>query len=401
VFWYIRKILFAASLGAGLCASAAAQVPHKAEPSSTSTPVFRISFQRGDPVAGVAASPMSSVPSECTGDGTAFLYMLLPPVPQGPTVLSSFRVPDGPPAELLVSVAPSGEAHEFRLDQITDLYDVRQKGYYASESNVSVLVIAAEEDKRGTQEFITSDGTKHEVNRSLAEHHDYLLIFDQAGNYKRRVQIDDTLAIHRIGMFPSGVFLAFGFDRQDQSPKLAMLKEDGILLKFLETPKGGAPKSMLGPQDGGGRGPAVFVAPAQLVPDGDSIIIVQNKSKFPLLEVNEAGAVRVIKPDLTQGVQIDKLIPSDGNLYARVNEQGSISFYELNRQTGKVLRRLQIGDHDPEVDVACVHGEKFLSFEHDGGKLMPLVGTAEPATDVSPTDPRMRNSHTPSGADSR
>ncbi|MGA8430415.1 MAG: hypothetical protein WB729_11385 [Candidatus Sulfotelmatobacter sp.] len=339
------------------------------------------------------------MPSECSGDGTAFLYVLLPAVRKGPTVLSSSRVPDGPPIELLVSIARSGEAHEFRLDQITDLYDVHQKGYYASESNVGVLVIAATEDKWGPREFVTSDGTKHEVNRSLAEHHDHLLIFDRAGNYKRRVQIDDTLAINRIGMFPSGVFLALGFDRQDHSPKLAMLQEDGTLLKFLEIPKDDAPKSMLGTQDGGGRGPAVFVAPAQLVPDGDSIVIVQNKSKFPLLEVNEAGAVRVIKPDLPEGVQIDKLIPSDGNLYARVNEQGSI--YELNAQTGKTLRHLQIGDHEPDVDVVCVHDGKFLSFEHEGGELVPLVGTAEPATDVSPTDPRMRTSHPPSNADNR
>jgi hypothetical protein len=32
--------------------------------------------------------------------------------------------------------------------------------------------------------------------------------------------------------------------------------------------------------------------------------------------VNQAGAIRVIKPKLPEGVQIDVLVPSDENLYA-------------------------------------------------------------------------------------
>ena len=388
------RIFLGVSLVMSLCSSAYGQTPSRADPDRVAMPLYRVSFHKEDSVAAIPASSMSSVPSECTNDGTAFLYMLLAAPTQGQEAPYSFPSSDRPPIELLISVAPSGEAHEFRLDQITDLYDVRQKGYYPSESSVGVLVIAAEEDRRGTQEFITSDGTRHEVSRSLAEDHDYLLIFDRAGNYKRRVRIDDTMAIHRIAVFPSGAFLAFGFDRQDQSPKLAMLKDDGTLLKFLDIPKGDAPKSTFGTQDKTGKGPAVFIAPVQLVPDRDSIIIVQNKSRFPLLEINEAGAVRVMKPDLPEGAQIDKLIPSDENLYARVDEHGSI--YELNRQTGKVLRRLRIDDRDPSIDVACVHDGRFLSFEHDVGKLVPLIGIAEPTPQAPPSDPKVKNPQSPS-----
>jgi hypothetical protein len=46
--------------------------------------------------------------------------------------------------------------------------------------------------------------------------------------------------------------------------------------------------------------------------------------------VNQAGAIRVIKPKLPEGVPIDVLVPSDENLYARVNPARNGSIYELN-----------------------------------------------------------------------
>jgi len=350
--------------------------PEATESLSPATPLYRISFERGESVPGVAASQAIAMPLECTSDGTAFVNMVLQP----PRYSSGKYLP---PVEQLVSVRPSGEAHEFRLDQLTDLYDLQQKGYYASESNVVSLVIAALEDEQGKEAFVTSDGTRHEVTRNLAEHHDYIVIFDRKGDYRRRVQLEDTFAVQRVGVFPSGAFLAFGFDKQDHSPKLAMLKDDGTLLKFLQIPKEDVPGSMPGTREGSGKGPAVYIAPTQLLPDGDFILVVQNKTGFPLLEVNEAGAIRVIKPKLPEGVQIDVLVPSDKNLYARVNPASNGSIYELNPQDGTVLRRFKLEDGRSGSGVDCVHDGKFLSFEHGEGKLVPLMGTAEPAAEAA------------------
>src|ERR1035438_5318089 len=121
--------------------------PEATESLSPATPLYRISFERGESVPGVAASQAIAMPLECTSDGTAFVYM----VPQPPRYSSGKYLP---PVEQLVSVRPSGEAHEFRLDQLTDLYDLQQKGYYASESNVVSLVIAALEDEQGKEAFV-------------------------------------------------------------------------------------------------------------------------------------------------------------------------------------------------------------------------------------------------------
>lgn len=306
------------------------------------------------------------MPYECSSDGTAFAHLVLQP--------SKYA----PPVESLVSIAPSGEVHEFRLDQLNELHDVMQKGDYASESDVVFLVRAAPEDKPGKESFVTSDGVKHEITANLAEHHDYLVIFDGKGNYKKKVQVDDSFAVHRVGMFPSGAFLAFGFDKDDHSPKLMMLKDDGTLLKLLDLSKKQAPASIFGTLDDSRKGPAVFVKPVQLMPYGDSIVVVFNKSKFPLLEVNQAGAMRAIKPKLPEGMQINMLIPSDENLYALTDETRDGSIYELNAHDGKVLRQFQLADQRLGAEIACVHDGKFLSFAHSDGKLVPMIGTAEP-----------------------
>jgi hypothetical protein len=352
-------------LSIALSVSAQTEAKGAAKSAAPAPPLYSISFERGEPVAGVAASRAIALPFQCTSDGTVFVDMVLQSLP------NSF------PVEQLVSIPPSGEAHEFRLDQLTDLYDVVRKGRYASESKVAFLVMAASEDKQGKEAYATSDGTKHEVTRNLADRHDYIVIFDREGNYKKKLQMDDTFAVQRVGAFPSGTFLACGFNKQDHSPRLALLQDDAKFLRFLELPKGDAPESMFGMKDSTGRGVAIYVAPSQLVPHGDSILIVQNKTKFPLLEVNEAGMIRAIQPKLPKGTQIDTLIASDQNLYALVNPRDDGAIYEINAQDGTLIRRFALPD--PVPPVACVHDGKFLSFEHGEGKLVPLIGTAEPS----------------------
>lgn len=346
-------------------------VPDGAEAS----PIYRISFKEGSPVPGIGAMPAIRLPLECASDGTVFISM----VQALGTGSPSRNLSPYSPSLLLMSVSPSHEAHSFPLDQVPDLYDVQDIGDYASESKVIFLIRATPEDKQAKQEYTTPDGIKHEYIANAAEHHFYIVIFDRQGNYQKTVKYEGTLRLNRLGAFLSGMYLAYGYDEVDRAPKLAILKDDGTLLKFLQIPEGDAPSSVC-MQEPVGKSPAACrIAAMQFVPHGHSILVVQNKTTFPLLEVNEAGAIRSIRPRLPEGVQINMLIPSDENVYARVNQVSGGSIYELNSQDGTVLRRFQMGNNESSAAVACVHDGKFLSFEHTEGKLVPLIGTPEPA----------------------
>jgi hypothetical protein len=350
-------------------------------PASTSSfgspPLYQVSFERSDAVAGLDASPAIKLPFECTNDGTIFMSM----VPLG----GEMHPPTYAPLPLLlVSVSPSNRVHTFPLDQATEqLYDVREVAHYAAESRVIFLIKAASENQPVKQTYTKPDGMEADITKNAAERHLYIVVFDREGRYIKTIQIDVPIEVQQIGMFSTGVFLAFGYSEKDHSPKLVMLKDDGTLMRSLQIGKDDAPGSMLRTKDEGGQGPAVYVAPTQFVPHGHSIVLVQTKSTFPPLEISEGGEIRAIHPKLPKGTQIEGVIESDEDLFARINPVTDASVYELDLHDGGVLSRFELSDGRLSSSVACVHDGKFLSFEHGEGKLIPLVGVPELSTDAS------------------
>src|SRR5580698_3296411 len=275
-------------------------------------PLYSISFERKDPVAGLDASPAIKLPFDCTADGTVFVTM----VPVGGQMQPPLYAP---PPLLLTSVSPSGQANTFPLDQVTaQLYEVREVDHYASESSVIFLVKAARENRPAKQTYTKQDGTQGEFTRNTADRYSYIVLFNRDGEYKKTIETDVSIEIQHLGVFPSGTFLAFGYDQKDHSPRLEMLKDDGTLMRTLQISKNDVPESLLGTKDRSGNGPSVYIAPTQLVPYGHSVLVVQNKTTFPLLEVSESGEIRTIHPKIPEGMQIEGLIASDQNLYARV-----------------------------------------------------------------------------------
>jgi hypothetical protein len=341
-------------------------------PSLAAPPVYRITFKQGDPVSGVGAVPAMKLPFDCTSDGTVFFDMV-PPIG---AVGQPYTLPSRFPSLLLISVSLTDGARSFPLDQVPDLYDLSRIDDYASESQVIFLVRAGSEDKQEKRTYSAADGTQHESTVNAADHYSYIVSFDRKGNYQAKVKIETPFEVTRVAVFPSGKFLAYGYEKTNKAPRLAMLKDDGSLLKFLTIPRGDAPDSAIQPEDAADKGP---LAPVQFSGQGALIYVVQNKSKFPLLEVNEAGAIRAIIPKLPQGTRINMLIPSDHNLYGMAGELRDASIYELNPQDGSILGLLQVDDETSGRIVACVHDGEFLSFDHGGGKLVPLIGTAEPS----------------------
>jgi hypothetical protein len=354
--------------------SQAAQDRAAANPQSSSAPLYRISFKRGDAIPNLAATPAIKLPFECTGDGTIFISF----ISTAPANIGTPPPPPTPPPMILTAASPEGVGHTFRLDRVPELHISSEIDHYASDSEVVFLVRASREAEPIKQTYSVGS-YQGEYTSNAAEQHLYILAFSREGDYLRAAEIEQGFSIQRLGVFPSGALLAFGVDAKDHSPKLVMLKEDGALLKSLEIPSGDAPEQL-----GVSRGRGFTVAQSDLVTVGRAIIIVQNKTTFPLLEVSEGGAVRAIHAKLPDGDQIETVIPSDRGLYLVVvakNGQQSPTevIYEANPASGGVMRRFELNDFQTPSDVACIHDGKFLSIDYRDGKVVPLVGSAEPA----------------------
>jgi len=349
----------------------------------TAIPLYRITFKESEAVKGVAAAPAFRLPFHCSSDGAVFITTVQPARPdaQPKDVLGLNQF-------LLISVSPSGEAHSFPLNRVTDLYGLHQISEAPSESRVVFLVSAAAEN-RPEKDRDGDPGGRRESARGLPERHDYLIMFDRDGNYQKKIQLESAFSVTHVSPFSSGPLLVYGYDPVDHSPKLAMLKDDGSLLKFLEIPKGDAPESVLGTKDGSGKGSAAYLAAAQFVPQGQYVYFLQAKSDYPILRVSIGGAIEPIKPKLPDGAKIAALIPSDENLYAIVQNADASgkpkeeSILELDALDGAVLRQFQVGGDESAYELACVHDKKFLLFHHGEGQLIPLVGTAQPASETA------------------
>jgi hypothetical protein len=323
------------------------------------------------------------LPWQCTSDGTIFVDF----VSTVPANAGLPPPPPGMPPMLLTSVSPTGQGQVFRLDQVPELYVSSEQDHYASDSEVVFLVRAARENKPVRQSYTV--GSYHgEYTSNAAEQSLYIVSFDRNGEFQRTIEPESSFRIQWIGVFSSGTFLAFGYDEKDRSPRLAMLKQDGTLLKSLEIPKGDAPEK-LGTQLG--RGWAM--SPSELVPEGHAILVVQNKTTYPLLEISQGGAIRAIHPRLPKGERIEYVIPADQNLYVIAGQDDASGhsaevIYELNAEDGTVLKRFELTEgRTPADGVACVHEGKFLSIDYGDGQVVPLVGTPEPVTTAAQQKP--------------
>jgi hypothetical protein len=267
---------------------------------------------------------------------------------------------------------------------VPDLYVPEEQDHFALDSKVVLLVRASRGNKPVKQTYEVGP-YQGETTRNAAEQHPYLVEFSQDGEYKRTVEAADQFEILRIGAFPSGTVLAFGMDKESHSPRLAILKEDGTILKPIEVSKDDTPASMVG---GKNAAHASTVVPLQLVLEGRSIVIFQNQSGYPLLEVSEGGATRTIRAKLPKGENMKGLIPADRNLYVVAGPEAKEgknedSIYEVDPQDGAVLRRFTLGGGRTADSMACVHDGKFLSIDYGDGGVVPLTGSVKLATTVN------------------
>jgi hypothetical protein len=371
---WLRTLSLLVLLSAALqCVSQDSFSTTSGSPSISSPPLYQVSFQRGDAVAGVSSTQAVEVPFKCTSDGTIFATFV------GSVPANSGLLPPLMPPLQFVSITPPERGQIFRLDRVPELFVSREIDYYPAQSEVVFLVSASRENKPEKQTVSWGrEGAKREYTANGAEQHPYILTFSRDGEYKRTAEIDDSFSILHVGLFPSGTFLALGLDKADQSPKLAMLKEDGTLLKFLELAKGDTPASMI---DRRNR----VIVQSQFVSEGRSILIVQNNTTYPILEVAEGGTIRAIRPKLPLGLQIEAAIPSDQSLYVIVSPQAkgdsAGAIYEMNPDDGSLLRRFELTHGRRASNVACVHEGKFLSLDYAGSNVVPvpLIGSIEPS----------------------
>lgn len=387
-------------LASVLTAFAEQPSPKKTEKSAMAAdpiPAYQISFKAVDgmqsiPIPGLMAGRLPVNDPGCASDGTALLHLMEFP-------------PSGWPISSYYSVSPSQEANSFSFDQAPKIYDLIAGEGYIGESEVVFEVSGATEYKEGKGYAWLDSGETKEWKANAAEHHSYILAYGRDGRFKRMVQLDDSFRIHVLGVFSGRTFLAYGFDNVSKSPRLALIKEDGTLLQYLQLPDNYLPPYLKKAQDEENRRPseprAINIGRVLLAPADPYIIVAAVDSHLPLLEVSEAGAVRAIPLKVPKDEIVETVFASETSLYLRIKPASESSekqvgkfqpakkdvFYEISREDATIRKKLEVAGK-AGTRVACVHDNDFLSFDYSGdGKLHPLIGTAEPASNAATAQP--------------
>ena len=366
-------------LGASLPGLSQQKKTSKAGAPRSPVPQFQISFEQTDPIKSLNYLPVFALPFECTSDGTVYVEMLHSASLVDPSSLSS---------RFLAGITPSGEIHSYSPVGTPDLRNITELGHFVWDSGTAFLVRAASAD----------------ADEKSGDYHDFIVTFGLDGERRDTVPINDDFHADKFGVFPSsGYFLIYGYDAATDTPRLALFNNNGTLLKDLHLPKSlmrdsatlelseqkkwhvdkvMPDKSATGTGQAR-KGPGI-IAPVEFVPYLDTMILVQANTDFPLVKIRDSGTIQIIPSRLPQGEQISSLISSDGNLFARVNNGPNGSIYEIDPETGKLLREFKTTNDEGGHNIACVHEGKFLSFEHDwehNHALIPLWGTPEPYVD--------------------
>lgn len=136
-------------------------------------PTRQVTFNAGDPVHDLKASPVVIMPMQCTGEGALFFDMLQPP---------SFMQQD-------LHAVTLKSSQRFDVSSISDLHDIRIMSFFSTNNHVSILV-------RATKETGPSfgDTTVRQSNYGY-----FVAVFDRQGNYEKSVK----LAMHDV--FPSHI----------------------------------------------------------------------------------------------------------------------------------------------------------------------------------------------------
>ena len=352
-------------------------------------PSYEISLRMADPLPGIPFSPVTQSNPSCAADGTMLVHFV------------EFSPRQFVPKSSFYSISPSREAHSFQLDQVPNFYDLRVDGSYLGESEVVFLVSGAAEYKEGTRSAVLPGGEKKESKANVAEHHNYIFVYDRGGHFKQMIQLENNFSIQSLGVFLGGTFLAYGFDNASRSPRLGLVKEDGVLLQYLQLPDDYLPpdiKKAREEQKHSSSTAPMTLGQVQFVSSGANIIVASMWSHGPLLEISEAGAVRAIPVKMTADEIIRSVLASESALYVRTipasespfsNQQlpkeipaRNDTFYEISREDGAVVKRFEVAGK-PGPSVSCAHDNDFVGFTWSDKNFALLIGTPEPASNSS------------------
>jgi hypothetical protein len=324
-------------------------------------PTRTLNFEPQETDPALAVSNVTSLPFQCTSDGTLFLNSVNPKDLREPTLIS----------------IRGKKSQTYRISAIGDLHDIFQIDTYPSDSNVGFLI-------RASKELPGQPGAgKSPAGIPWSKYHNYIALFDRNGSYKESIELPVDYQLNHFAILPSGEFLISGYDRLNSAPRLLFLSSAGQIMRTLDLP---AARNSTADASFGSA--AAMMASSQLLGNviftawNNHILVWHRGSADPVLDVGPGGSVREVPLQPPPGLVFEAMISANDRWVARFHEQsaaenapekpGEHIFYELHPEDASLSVKL-IQPKDVSGQIACESSGAYITFNHDSeGKFRLL-----------------------------
>lgn len=334
-------------------------------PIETFTPL-EIKSQEKVPLLGASALVM---PVSCTPNGTIYVRLASPAG-----------------VEEVVSISSHDrQTVRFSKQKIYDIPNPALGTVFATDSDVYIRV-TSDSNPRGVKlKLPLSDGTADQNIQTVGTRKYHIAHYKPDGTYVGGLVLDIPLVPRQIGVFANGDFLVAGMTADTREPRLALVKADGQLLRFINlqddirgdapqfTEKANRPRVIPG---SGGLQQAIDFS--SIMQDGENLVLVRRGSQAPVFSISPSGEVTPVRVIVPSGYSLFTLNVSRDSWIAqyayREDDGKGIKFvtYSINRSTGELMNGysypVPLG-----VGLACTTDGEFTFLKMGTDDTLSLV----------------------------
>lgn len=376
-------------------AAAAQDSPEAGQP-SRHVPLIRLEDASSREVP-FATQDALTTPILCAADGTSFVQL----VRVNPQSAS-------PGMSDILSISTNGnQVVQFNSGKINDINEPYIRNFAVGDSDLYVLVRGSIPENK-ILKFKKPNGEIFE--QQAARPVDYIAHFKKDGSYRGAIRLDIPFDPLQVGVFPDGDFLIAGDDKSTVEPRIALVKANGQLQRFVELPgdlhrqgeqqadtnskdKNADPAAL--PQFGKAYNDNLYGALhlSMIIPDGRNMLLVRPGYRVPVFSISPGGEVMAINLEMPAGHALADL---------KVGKNNWIGIYTQRRTDGNGLE-IETAVHDSATGkmiaqyaypralglaAACV-GQGQISFltTQENGKLILntlSIPASGPSTETPP-----------------
>ena len=286
----------------------------------------------------------------CTDDNTAFFNLS---AGSGGNLSS---VPE------LYSISTGGEVKHLLRKMPVDFSSVSVRDFYVTEHTLVTLLEAVKQDDESSR---------------VRERDYFLSVSDHDGDLAKLLSLDSRFKPLKIALFGSGDYLLLGWDEGNLLPKLALLKDDGTIRRFIDLDEHKAETK----SDGWGKVDMKMLQGAAFVPFGNEILLTYPGTTKAAIVLNAVGDVRAVPIGIPGGFVLRDVLYSGTRgwtLAVRVKAAEDVNkkksdeeeqapperLFEESSQSGAILREFTF--ERPKVsEVTCAASSSLTAIFYD------------------------------------